>query len=177
MTSQGVLHHGSGEISELLQSVRGARTRAMAEAVTLLAHAGRYDSVPKLCTSLLDMSDTESDHDTESDQMCWLFHRGRVSAHAIPTTACLLTDISERLLASTGTRQALGEAAAVPTAGAQLAGSERYKPIEPREAGGERVGFADLVSAGRFQPGLEGEPGQSRGAAVAGVGALADGPA
>ena len=78
---QGVLHHGSGEIIELLQSVRGTCTRAMAETVTLLAHAGWYDSVPQLCTSLLDTSDTES------EQMRWLFHRGRVNAHAIPTTA------------------------------------------------------------------------------------------
>ena len=65
------LREGTDEAAQLLSSVRGTRNRAMAEAVTLLAHAERFESVPQLCTQLLECSGTEQ------EQMRWLFHRGR----------------------------------------------------------------------------------------------------
>eukprot|EP01043_Picozoa_sp_COSAG02_P094040 COSAG02_NODE_30514_length_549_cov_1.286667_1_plen_80_part_10 len=43
----------------------------MAETVTLLAHAERFETVPQLCTQLLEASCIES------EQARWLFHRGR----------------------------------------------------------------------------------------------------
>ena len=66
-----VLKDGTDEMAALLTSVRGTRARAMAEAVTLLAHAERFETVPQLCTQLLDASSNES------ERTRWLFHRGR----------------------------------------------------------------------------------------------------
>jgi tetratricopeptide (TPR) repeat protein len=65
------LKDGTDEMAALLTGVRGTRARAMAETVTLLAHAERFETVPHLCTQLLEASCSES------EQTCWLFHRGR----------------------------------------------------------------------------------------------------